>query len=98
MAKRLSDVAAIVSRPIHSDGTVGDTSVSASVRRIENGYVCCESRSGPEGYSDREYYTESPPRVTTNVAGEGVVGPEGLSGARVALQRGPGRRTHRGTY
>lgn len=86
MAKRLSDTAAISSRPMHSGD--GSESKSISVRPIENGFICCESHSKADGsysYSER-YYSERPKISESTGGASGAVGSEGLSGAKAALR------------
>lgn len=45
-------------------------SVSVSSRKIRNGYVITESRSGPDGYSCEETFSATKPNVGT-AAGPG---------------------------
>lgn len=38
--------------------------VSVSARKIENGYLVCESRSSDKGYTDREYFSPTKPKLS----------------------------------
>lgn len=37
---------------------------SVSVRKIENGYLICESTSGPKGYKQSERFSPTKPQIT----------------------------------
>lgn len=58
--KRLSDTAALAMATPDTPGIEGYEH-SVSIRKIDNGYICRSSTSGPMGYRcSEEYYAEKP--------------------------------------
>lgn len=64
MAKRMSDTAAVKNMPSPSGELGSDTSVSVSVRKIDNGFVTREARYGNGEYTEKETYTPTTPNLS----------------------------------
>lgn len=64
MAKRKSDTAAVVSMPMGSGELGNDTSLSVSTRKITNGFVTSESRTGNGEYTYKETYSPTAPSLS----------------------------------
>jgi hypothetical protein len=63
--RRLSDTAILAGMaPAGGGQMVENTSVSVNVRRIDNGYVICETRCGPgQAYETRERFSREKPTI-----------------------------------
>lgn len=81
--KRLSDVAGVQTMPAPGGG--GETHHSRTVRPIENGFICTESRHTAQGnYTHREYY--SPEHPDNLPSKDRMVGAENLRAGIRALK------------
>lgn len=80
MASRPSDTAAVRRLPPGGDDSYESHSVTT--RRIENGYVICESTCKNGEYHSTERYVESLP-----TGGDGAVGNSSLSDAIKGIRR-----------
>lgn len=63
-----------------------EESCSVSVRPIENGFVCRESRCSGGNYTSREYFSSTKPPMPETYPSTGPGG-EGLRGAMRELKR-----------
>lgn len=61
MAKRLNDTGAIQAMPVNSLNR--EESRTQSVRKIENGFIVCDSSYKDGRYESREYYSKDAPRA-----------------------------------
>lgn len=67
-----------------------------SVRRIDNGFIVSESRSGPKGYTSRETYHPKKPNITMGdqgtVGGKGAEKNPGPNRNQAAVRRAAGAK------
>jgi hypothetical protein len=63
--RRLSDTAVLAGMAPSGGGQMSENaSVNVSVRRIDNGYIVCESRCGPgQAYETRERFSREKPAL-----------------------------------
>lgn len=83
MSKRYSDTVAIAGLPLGAE-----VERTQRVRKIDNGYLTCDSEYNPStgSYKSSEKFSESPPKgLGMNSAPRGTVGDESLSDTKTYM-------------